>query len=85
MLNNRNRVFNPYLNQYLSNVYSLFVDSLRAEQTTFSMGKNIIYFKTFTWPFYGQSCIKDVQGSKTVMSVTSLLIICTCLLLMQSL
>ena len=51
-----------FFNLNLSSVKRLFVESLRAEQTTFSMEKISFSLKLSFGHFYGQSCIATVQG-----------------------
>ena len=51
-------VFNPYFfNWYLSNL-----QIIRELNQLPVPRKNIIFFKSFIWPFYGQSFIKTAQG-----------------------
>ena len=38
------------------------MDKSRVEPTIFFIEKNIIFFETFLWSFYGQSFIKTVRG-----------------------
>ena len=58
MLNNRNRVINPYFSQYLSNVKSLFADNLRAEKTTFSSEKISFSLKLLSGHFWGNPVLR---------------------------
>ena len=60
ILNSSNRVFNPYFNQYLSNVKSPFAGDSRAERNTFSAEKISLSLKLLAGHFYGHSCIKTV-------------------------
>ena len=47
---------------YLSNEETACVDKSRVKPTIFFIEKNIIFFETFLWSFYGQSFIKTVRG-----------------------
>ena len=57
-------------NQYLPNVKTLFADNLRAEQNTFLMGKNIIFFETFIGHFMGNPALRlfEVFNTYSIMN-----------------